>query len=342
MLKPAPAILFSILSLTLITGMCPEAAFAEAVDEAQQPVVEGAATAGGSVADEEVPIEDTSEEQPAEDVIQSEGPSNDGADAPSDRTAADEGEAGNGSSEAPAENADAAEAVTPTEGIATEAAATEGETHEQSADEVAAQAVTYAHTATAEQSGVTFTVGWDDAPAGAATTFHVTQTGGSSAAKARMDVPTYWDTNGSQESACDPTRSQWGSYYELGADGRDFTFELTARAPTASTSTSWTRKAASGTCAPRPWSRSTTRPGRRSRRLSTARWPSATPRRAAPSMTWPSGCTTGRSTSSTRPFAQLVLRRERPYARAGNLRELPAHLREAPERRRHSQRPRGG
>ena len=63
----------------------------------------------------------------------------------------------------------------------------------------------YAHSATASQNGVTFTVSWNDAPAGAATTFHVTQTNGSSQAKARMDVPTYWD-GGSQESVCDPSR----------------------------------------------------------------------------------------------------------------------------------------
>lgn len=55
----------------------------------------------------------------------------------------------------------------------------------------------YAHSATASQNGVTFTVSWNDAPAGSATTFHVTQTNGSSQAKARMDVPTYWD-DGSQ------------------------------------------------------------------------------------------------------------------------------------------------
>lgn len=108
----------------------------------------------------------------------------------------------------------------------------EDEPDAQSADgsspAVAADTNTYAHSATAEQNGVTFTVGWDDAPAGTATTFHVTQTGGSSSAKARMDVPTYWDTDGSSESVCDPTRSQWGSYYELGDNGHDFAFELTA------------------------------------------------------------------------------------------------------------------
>lgn len=48
-----------------------------------------------------------------------------------------------------------------------------------------------AHSATESQNGVTFTVSRNDAPAGTATTFHVTQANGSSQAKARMDVPTY-------------------------------------------------------------------------------------------------------------------------------------------------------
>ena len=85
----------------------------------------------------------------------------------------------------------------------------------------------YAHSATATQNGVTFTVSWNDAPAGTATTFHVTQANGSSQAKARMDVPTYWD-GGSQESVCDPSCAAWGSYYSLGTAGHDFTFDFTA------------------------------------------------------------------------------------------------------------------
>lgn len=85
----------------------------------------------------------------------------------------------------------------------------------------------YAHSATATQNGVTFTVSWNDAPAGAATTFHVTQANGSSQAKARMDVPTYWD-GGSHESVCDPSRPAWASYYSLGTAGHDFTFDFTA------------------------------------------------------------------------------------------------------------------
>ena len=86
---------------------------------------------------------------------------------------------------------------------------------------------TYAHSATASQNGVAFTVSWNDAPAGTATTFHVTQTNGSSQAKARMDVPTYWD-GGSQESVCDPSRPAWASYCSLGTAGHDFTFDFTA------------------------------------------------------------------------------------------------------------------
>lgn len=91
----------------------------------------------------------------------------------------------------------------------------------------AASQTGYAHSATATQNGVTFTVSWNDAPAGTATTFHVTQTNGSSQAKARMDVPTYWD-GGSQESVCDPSRPAWSSYCSLGTAGHDFTFDFTA------------------------------------------------------------------------------------------------------------------
>ena len=98
---------------------------------------------------------------------------------------------------------------------------------------------TYAHSATATQNGITFTVSWNDVSAGTATTFHVTQANGSSQAKARMDVPTYWD-GGSQESVCDPSRATWGSYYNLGTAGHDLPLTSRRRARTASTSTLWT------------------------------------------------------------------------------------------------------
>ncbi len=125
-----------------------------------------------------------------------------------------------GTSAANTESADAAATSTPAPSLRTQAAGT------PEAITTAAQ-TPYAHTATATQNGVTFTVSWNDAPAGTATTFHVTQTGGSSQAKARMDVPTYWD-GGSQESVCDPSRQAWSSYHDLGTAGHDFTFDFTA------------------------------------------------------------------------------------------------------------------
>ena len=90
-----------------------------------------------------------------------------------------------------------------------------------------AAATAHTHSTTATQNGVTFTVSWNDAPAGTATTFHVTQAGGSSQGKARMDVPTYRD-GGGQESVCDPSRQAWAGYCSLGTAGHDFTFDFTA------------------------------------------------------------------------------------------------------------------
>ena len=95
-------------------------------------------------------------------------------------------------------------------------------------DAISAAAETgYAHSATAMDGDVTFTVSWNDAPAGTATTFHVTQTNGSSQAKTRMDAPTYWD-NGTREDVCDASRKAWDNYYALGTTGYDFTFDFTA------------------------------------------------------------------------------------------------------------------
>lgn len=127
------------------------------------------------------------------------------------------------------ESADATNAGTAATGAATTAPTPSLRAQTNGTPEAisATSQTTYAHSATATQNGVTFTVSWNDAPAGTATTFHVTQTNGSSQAKARMDVPTYWD-GGSHESVCDPSRPAWGSYYSLGTAGHDFTFDFTA------------------------------------------------------------------------------------------------------------------
>ena len=221
MKEPTPALLSTVLSLALMMGMCPATAFAETADEAQETAI-GESAETGEAAEE--PATDIVEEQPAEGEGQFEEPSNDAATEPVDDANAGEAESVSDATEVPEETVNGAEIAMPTE----ETTAAEGETAEQTANEAVAQVATCAHTATAEQNGVTFTLGWDDAPAGAATTFHVTQAGGSSAAKVRMDVPTYWDTDGSFENVCDPSRNQWSGYYELGSGGHDFSFELTA------------------------------------------------------------------------------------------------------------------
>ena len=143
--------------------------------------------------------------------------STESADATSGTTTAD---ATSGTTTADATSGITTATTTPTPSLRTQAAGT------PEAITTAAQ-TPYAHSATATQNGVTFTVSWNDAPAGTATTFHVTQAGGSPQAKARMDVPTYWD-GGSQESVCDPSRPAWASYHSLGTAGHDFTFDFTA------------------------------------------------------------------------------------------------------------------
>ena len=143
--------------------------------------------------------------------------STESADATSGTTTAD---ATSGTTTADATSGITTATTTPTPSLRTQAAGTPEAI-------TTAAATPYAHSATATQNGVTFTVSWNDAPAGTATTFHVTQTGGSSQAKARMDVPTYWD-GGSQESVCDPSRQAWSGYHSLGTAGHDFTFDFTA------------------------------------------------------------------------------------------------------------------
>lgn len=130
-----------------------------------------------------------------------------------------------GTSAVNTESADATNAGTPTG--TTTAPSLRTQTNPTPAAISTASQTGYAHSVTATQNGVTFNVSWNDAPAGTATTSHVTQTNGSSRAKARMDVPTYWD-GGGQESVCDPSRPAWAGYYSLGTTGHDFTFDFTA------------------------------------------------------------------------------------------------------------------
>lgn len=202
MKRPLYYLLCAIACTSMVSSTMPMAAIAEAM----QP-------------------QETAEQQAQADTTSSDtGKAEDGtntnatADSAEDSTATSTGTSQ--TDPADANTADAAATATPTPSLRAQTNGT------PEAISVAAE-TGYAHSANASQNGVTFTVSWNDAPAGTVTTFHVTQTNGSSQAKARMDVPTYWD-GGSHESVCDPSRAAWGSYYNLGATGHDFTFDFTA------------------------------------------------------------------------------------------------------------------
>lgn len=201
MKRPIYYLLCAIACTSMVSSTMPMAAVAEAIQPQAAAVQQAQADATSG---------DTAKAEDGTDT-------NAAADTVEDGTATS-----TGTSAADTESADA----TPTDtGIPTPSLRTQ--TSPAPAAISATSQTTYAHCATATQNGVTFTVSWNDAPAGTATTFHVTQANGSPQAKARMDVPTYWD-GGSHESVCDPSRPAWSSYYSLGTAGHDFTFDFTA------------------------------------------------------------------------------------------------------------------
>lgn len=215
MRKPATRALAAILSFILTVNMCPTAAFATATGTQGPEIVEEF--------DQSATI-DESETGPAL-YEQPEMPSEHTASKPDDTNAgAAESTHGNADDEAhAAQTSESSNA----NGTTAPGNTSESENATQAPEASPASAAAYAHTATAEQNGVTFTVEWNDAPADTATTFHVSQTGGSANAKVRMDVPVYFD-GGSQEIVCDPSRGDWKPYHSLGTDGHDYTFEFTA------------------------------------------------------------------------------------------------------------------
>ena len=205
MKRPLYYLLCAIACTSMVSSTMPMAAIAEAM----QPQA-----SAGQQAQADATVSDTGK---AKDGASTNVPAADTATSNSTATPAD-------ASKATPANAN----TTDTTATPSTTAATDSSTTTPTPTAIPAAANTaYAHSATATQNGVTFTVSWNDAPAGTATTFHVTQANGSSQAKARMDVPTYWD-GGSQESVCDPSRPAWASYHSLGTTGHDFTFEFTA------------------------------------------------------------------------------------------------------------------
>ena len=92
MLKPAPAVLSTVLSLTLVTGMCPAVAFAEAANEPHEIALEEVAETNEAADAPEEPAADVAEEPPAENQGQPEEPSDDATTEPDGGTDAGEAE----------------------------------------------------------------------------------------------------------------------------------------------------------------------------------------------------------------------------------------------------------
>ena len=197
MKRPLYYLLCAIACTSMVSATMPMAAIAEAI----QPQ----ATAG--------------QQAQADDTSSDAGKAEDGTDTSATaNTVEDSTATSTGTSAVNTESADGTAAAT--DAATTPTPSLRTQTNPTPAAISAASQTGYAHSATATQNGVTFTVSWNDAPADTATTFHVIQANGSSHAKARMDVPTYWD-GGSQESVCDPSRQAWASYYSLRARARD-------------------------------------------------------------------------------------------------------------------------
>ena len=169
MKRPLYYLLCAIACASMVGATMPMAAIAEAIQPQETPEQQAKADATNSGT----------------------GKAEDGTDTNATADSAEDGTAtSTGTSAANTESADAATPGT-TAATGTPTTSLRAQTNGTPEAISATSQTTYAHSATAAQNGVTFTVSWNDAPAGTATTFHVTQTNGSSQAKARMDVPTY-------------------------------------------------------------------------------------------------------------------------------------------------------
>ena len=161
-----------------------------------------------------------------------------------------------------------------------------------------ATTTTYAHTETAEQNGVTLTVGWNDAAPGEPTTFHLSATGGSGAYKFRMDAPFYMNPGESYfgEVVADTSRGQWMTWTSSDT-GCDYEFTMTASGRyyyrfylQDAQNGVWSLRVAAEVEVSDDAHPSVDQ-------IITNAWPNAGRKPPAPSTTWPCGCMIGRSTS---------------------------------------------
>ena len=221
MAKPASVVVSTVLAVVLAVGMIPSSAFAAAGNASASAQAEQQAAPAGQP---ESNLSAEADAVPTQDSASNPNSSAAQADAPQDAAPAANSATFSAQSETAAEQ--------PSPAASTPAIEPQLTANPAQIDVLAApapQSLAYEHTSSASQNGVTFTVGWNDAPAGQATTFHVTAAGGSGTYKARMDVPTYWDAD-TQESVCDVSRGSWINYasFDDGEAGTDFQFEFTA------------------------------------------------------------------------------------------------------------------
>lgn len=129
-----------------------------------------ATTPMAAIADAVQPQEPVEQQTQADDTNSDTGEAKDGtnANAAAD-TAEDSTAKSTGTSAVNTESADGTTAAT-----ANPAPSLRAQTNPTPAAISTSSQTGYAHSATASQNGVTFTVSWNDAPAGTATTFHVT------------------------------------------------------------------------------------------------------------------------------------------------------------------------
>lgn len=99
------------------------------------------------------------------------------------------------------------------------------DSYDWSSYDAASDTIGYDNTQSATSGNVTFTVSYDNPVAGKRMAFHLEATGGSGSTKYYMGAPGYYDTDGSYEVLCDPTRV--GGYTEA-CESYDYAFTPTA------------------------------------------------------------------------------------------------------------------
>lgn len=207
MKKTARVLMAALLTITMTTGGFPAAALAKETD----------ATTEASAQQETAANDEGTARKPSADNV------------PKNAAEAKQFTGANDAAEQPTGAGDVAKKSEP--GTASPESTTAEPAAQSSENAIAPTAIasTYTHTETAEQNGVTLTLGWNDASAGEPTTFHLSAMGGSGAYKFRMDAPFYMNPGEGYfgEMVADTSRGQWMTWTSSDT-GCDYEFTMTA------------------------------------------------------------------------------------------------------------------